>query len=62
MWADSAELVHRVVDHGSFRSDKLLKFQDSGLRHTCIPGILSGSVVGTAYKIPADLFGPCIGP
>ena len=62
MWADSAEVVHRVVDLASFPSDKLLKFQDNGMRQTCFHASLSDSVVGTAYEIAAGRFLFCIGP
>ena len=62
MWADSAEVVHRVVDLASFPPDKLLKFQDSGFRHTCFNASLFDSVVDPAYEIAAAVFISGLGP
>ena len=44
MWADSAEVVHRVPDLGSFPSDKLLNAS------------LFGSVVDPVFEIAAAGF------
>ena len=60
MWADSAEVVHRVVNLANFPPDKLLKFQDSGFRHTSCSRV--DAVVDPACEIAADLFPFCLGP
>ena len=60
MWAESAEFVHRVVDLASFPHDKLLKFLDSGSRHTFCSRV--ESVVDPAFEIAADRLLFCLGP
>ena len=56
MCADSAELVsRRVVDHGSFRSDKLLNFQDRGTADLGIflwPGWWAMDAYITLFSVP----------